>query len=822
MKVSLNIIKQFINFDLPPVDDLVGCINQQLGGVEEVIDLDAKYKDAKIVKVVECEKHPNADKLSVCKVDAGTGELVQIVCGANNVHADMWAVWLPPGSTVPATFDDADPFVLGARELRGMMSNGMLASARELAIGDDHDGIVDITEADVPKGKALEVGASFAEVFSLNDTIIDIENKMFTHRPDLFGQLGVAREIAGILGHQFTSPEWYTKMPENTSVKDSILNGDGLELSVFNEAPEGSPRLMAVALKDIEVKPSPLWLQCALVAMGSKPINNIVDATNYIMLITAQPTHAYDYDKLRGKKLGVRMAKDGEKLPLLNGKTYKLTSDDIVIADGEGAIGLAGIMGGGNSEVSADTKNIVLEVANFNMYAVRKSSMRHGLFTDALTRFNKGQSPLQTPAVMAALLELVDGQQASQVFDVGENNSLKDIKVTGEFINQRLGLSLVDSETYELLSNVEIKVDILGDGQLEIMPPFWRTDLELPEDIVEEIGRLYGYDKLPRELPMRSAKPVAVNDQLALKRQLRSSLARAGANEVLTYSFVHARIIEAAGQNIKDAYQLSNALSPELQFYRLSLIPSLLDRIHPNIKSGHDEFSLFEIGKIHDKKLGLDEAGLPPEPGKLALVYASKNAKDGAAFYRVKNLLTFIADQLGLKLDYEGLSVDSTDSVAAPFEPKRSAIVVDSITRQQVGVIGEFKKSATRNFKLPDYAAGLELDSQVILELSKAAPTSYRPLSRFPSVGRDVSLRVAANTRYSQVRSELDNSLSQTELDYEVRFIGVYQPEDADFKNITFHISLASQSRTLVNSEVNDVMDRLAIQLKSSIGAEIV
>jgi len=223
MKVSLNAIKQYIDFELPPVDELVKRINEQLGGVEEVTHLGEKNKDALIVKVVECEKHPDADRLSVCKIDIGDSplksriknldsDLIQVVCGAPNVHADMWAIWLPPESTVPSTYGTNEPFVLGARELRGVMSNGMLAAGDELGINGDHDGIIEITEKDMLVGKELKAGASFAEVFGLNDTIIDIENKMFTHRPDLFGQLGVAREIAGIFGHQFTSPEWYRKV----------------------------------------------------------------------------------------------------------------------------------------------------------------------------------------------------------------------------------------------------------------------------------------------------------------------------------------------------------------------------------------------------------------------------------------------------------------------------------------------------------------------------------------------------------------------------------------------------------------------------------
>ena len=221
----------------------------------------------------------------------------------------------------------------------------------------------------MPEGVELKAGDSFAEVFGLTGYVLDIENKMFTHRPDCFGQLGVAREIAGIFGKQFTSPDWYKTTQDFTSGDSS------LELMVKNEAPNKVPRLMAVALKDVAVKPSPLWLQCQLVAMGGKPINNIVDATNYVMLMTAQPTHAYDYDKLRGHQLTARVADDGEKVKLLNDKECELTSDDIVIADGESVIGLAGIMGGADSEVTNETRNVVLECATFDMYAVRKSAM---------------------------------------------------------------------------------------------------------------------------------------------------------------------------------------------------------------------------------------------------------------------------------------------------------------------------------------------------------------------------------------------------------------------------------------------------------------
>ena len=654
MKVSLNIVRSLINFELPSVDELVLRVNQQLGGVEEVIDLGAKYAGARIVRIVECGKHPDADRLSVTKIDDGgavpdvphdDNGYVQVVCGAPNVHADMWAIWLPPGSTVPASFDDAEPFVLGARPLRGVLSQGMLAAADELAIGTDHKGIIEITENDLPSGAELQAGARFAEIFGLDDFVLDIENKMFTHRPDCFGQLGVAREIAGIFGQQFTSPEWY-------KAQQQFSTAEGLDLMITNGAPELVPRFMAVAIKDVEVKPSPLWLQCQLVAMGGKPINNIVDATNYIMLMTAQPTHAYDYDKLRGHQLGARLARPGEKVILLNGKEYELTADDIIIADGEGVIGLAGIMGGSNTEVSNDTKNIVLECATFDMYALRKTAMRHGVFTDALARFNKGQSPLQNAAVLKLLMSMVDGVQASEVFDLKQFSDEFDdyfdgkytpanIDIDSKFINERLGLKLSENDICGLLNNVEIK----SHGPEEeldyicIQSPFWRTDLELPEDIVEEVGRLYGFDKLPRELPHRSIKPAPKNPRRELKNAICQSLSRAGANEILTYSFVHERILKNAEQDVIQAYKLSNALSPDLQYYRLTVLPSLLDKVYTNIKSGHNEFALFEIGKGHLKSKGLNKEGLPIENNYIDLVYTSKKDKPGAPFYVAKKII---------------------------------------------------------------------------------------------------------------------------------------------------------------------------------------
>ena len=832
MKVSLNLIKQLINFELPPVDELVARVNQQLGGVEEVIDLKAKYGSARIVRVVECAKHPDADRLSVTKIDDGgavadvprdEGGLVQVVCGAPNVHADMWAIWLPPKSTVPASFDDDEPFVLDARPLRGVLSQGMLAAADELAIGTDHEGIIEIHEHDVPAGVELTAGAGFAETFGLDDYVLDIENKMFTHRPDCFGQLGVAREIAGIFHQQFTSPEWYNVIQE-------FAGGDGLELEIFNEVTEVVPVFSAVAIKNIEVQPSPLWLQCQLVAMGGKPINNIVDATNYIMLLTAQPTHAYDYDKLRGSKLGARLARDGEKVSLLNGKEYELTADDIVIADGEGVIGLAGIMGGVDTEVSDSTKNIVLECANFDMYALRRTAMHHGIFTDALTRFNKGQSPAQTDPVFKQLMSMVGGVQASKVFDTSSYDKcimpdgvhcVDSQGVSNEFINERLGTDFSNNEIADILRRTECMVAVDESG-CEVYSPFWRTDIELPEDIVEEVGRLYGFDKLPRQLPRRSIKPAPKNLRRELKNAVRHSLSRAGANEVLTYSFVHERILKNAEQDISQAYKLSNALSPDLQYYRLTVLPSLLDKVHANIKAGHDEFALFEMGKGHSKMHGLGEDGLSAASQFTDIVYAAKKPGAGAPFYVIRRLVEQLVRDLGAEVVFKPIEEELTFPATAPFDQSRSALV-ETTDGQFIGMVGELKQSVIKNFKLPAYVAAVSLDTAGLEAIYARQGSHYQPLSRYPSTTRDISLKVPSAVRYQQLLQTLDEAIQTTDMSVQIEPLTIYQSEDdVAQKTITWRLTFTSHERTLADNDIAPVMQQIERAAKDAWGAEIV
>ena len=832
MKVSINLANSYSNvkLDSDGIEALAKKIGSQLGAIEDIEFWAKKYTKATVVRVVECVKHPNADKLSLCHVDDGgihkeverdERGFVQVVCGADNVRSGVLAVWLPPGSTIPATSNTLEPFSLESRQLRGKMSHGMLASPDELDLEGGHQGILLLENG--------EPGQLFADFFNLNDTVFDLENKMFTHRPDCFGVIGVARELAGLQNLTYKSPEWYLKEPHFNKPSANALP---LNVEVGTKLVS---RFMAVAISDVTVKPSSQQLQSALRVSGIKPINNVVDITNYLMQVTAQPLHAYDYDKikklsLKQPTLQARMSVAGEKAALLNGKTIELANNDsVVIATDSQIIGIGGVMGGASTEVDENTKNIILECATFEPYNIRKTSMVYGLFTDAVTRFNKGQNNVQNDRVLAKALEMISdaagGKQASEVFDIriNPNSENTTVETTANFINSRLGSTLNTDEISKLLQNVEFKTEAVGDI-LKITAPFWRTDIMIAEDIVEEVGRLHGYDKLPISLPTVKLSIAKQNQAQQNRKHIRQTLVAAGANELLTYSFVDQAMLEKAGQDPKLAFKISNALSPALEYYRLSLTPSLLDKVHANIKAGYDEFALFEIGVSHNKNL-LQPDRLPSERAALAfLVVANdKAAKQyvGEPFYFAKTYLNYLADKLSQQFSYlpmDSLSSTADDQTIRPFEDKRSAWVVDS-QNQIVGIVGEYKQNVCQNFKLPPFIAGFELNIDLLD--AQDGSSGYKEKPKYPKVEQDISLRVSSEIDFRAINEHFQSELSKNQpKDYlvEHKLIDIYQTEET--KTYTFRVNLASYEKTLSSKQVNSLLDKLAQALDKQLGAK--
>lgn len=852
MKVSLNSIRTVNGIygsagEPAPdgVDALVEKIGAQLGAVEEVIPYGERFDGVLVAKVMSCDDHPDADRLHVCKIDDGgkaagverdDNGYVQVVCGAPNVREGLAVAWLPPGSTVPNTLG-RDPFVLEARALRGVVSNGMLASPKELTIGDSHTGILELDTDATP-------GTPFAEAYDLaGDVVIDMENKMFTHRPDCFGQLGIARELEGIQHRPYKSPDWYVVNPVFPDIE-----AEELKLEIRNEIPELVPRFTAITMRDVTIKPSPVWLQITLSRIGIRPINNIVDYTNFFMIETGQPLHAYDYDKVQAQDadaahatIVVRHPRTGERITLLNGKEIEPRAEAVMIATKDALIGVGGVMGGGDTEVDENTKNIIIECANFDMYSIRRTSMAHGLFTDAVTRFNKGQSPLQNLAVLAKIVDEIrrfaDGKVAGGVVDDNhvsaealERGSVHpSVEITSDFINARLGFKLSAEDSATLLRNVEFDVQT-DNNSLTVIAPFWRTDIAIPEDVIEEVGRLYGYDHLPLELPRRDLTPTPKDAMLSLKATAREILRRAGANEMLTYGFVHGNVFDKSGQDKAQAFQISNALSPDLQYLRMSLTPSILERIHPNIKAGYDEFALFEINKTHNKShTARTTDDLPVEFEMLALVVAADGKKAqqkaGAAFYGARKYLDFLAAQLGLELTYAPFTEEPSYAVTRPFDYRRSALVGVKGRGEKgiIGMVGEYRQAVIKQFKLPRYSAGFEIGLHDLVGLLDTGG-QYIALPRYPKTEQDICLRVPIAMPYQQLAQFVEEHLAQKRPDqtfHTLNPIDIYQDgEGADHKHVTFRLSIASYERTLTDEEVNSVLDGVAEAAHEQFGAE--
>ena len=830
MIISINWLKKFIDISLP-IDDLATLIGARLVEIESVEDLGTKYKDVIVAKVVESQPLEGSDHLNLTKLDDNSkvlgverdaNRLVQVVCGAPNVRYGQLVAWLPPGTIVPETIGDVEPFVLSSKNLRGVMSNGMIASAKELDLFDEHTGILELDQDVAP-------GSSFAEAYELNDYLLDIENKSLTHRPDTFGVIGFAREVAAITGKSFKTPDWLA----NTNPEFSEKHGDIQTLSVTIDEPKLSARYQAVVLSGANGSAqSSVQVQTYLARSGVRPISAVVDVTNYLMLLTGQPLHAFDYDKLcalnNGKAdIHVRVGRgDGDTLKLLDGRVVTLTLDDIVIANGDIPVALAGAMGGQATEIDSSTKNIIVESATFNLYNLRGTQMRHGIFSEAITRFTKGQPAALTAPVLAEAVRLMgEWSGAERVSDVAEAYSDQSSPVLVELsidkINTTLGTTLEAQDVISLLQSAEFIVETHGD-LISVTSPYWRTDVNLNEDVIEEVGRLYGFGNINATLPTGDFRAVEPSNFEQLKSTIRNLLVRAGANEVLTYSFVHGDVLQKASQKVEDSYRITNSISPDLQYYRQTLTPSLLGLVHPNSKQGYDDFAVFEINKVHPKPHGLTDEGVPKEIDMVALTVNRKKMDVGSPYYLAKKLLDYLGQSLGLELVYTAIETEPDYPVTAAFEYRRSAYVTDRKTSTFIGIIGEYKKSVMRGFKLPDYSAGFEVDARALLAATQKIGNIYSPLSRYPSSARDICFKVESSVSYQRILDEVSNVLVASGLENTITPVDIYQPSDTTTKNITIRIKLTPHNRTLTGDEVNILVNQVTESVMDSTGASVI
>lgn len=815
MLISLSSIKKYVSIpEEISTEQLIELIGSRLVEIEEVIDLAPKYKGIYVVKVVSAEKIPDTH-LNLCQIDAGPhtkefsdGETVQVVCGAPNVHAGMLAVWITPGAVVPSTYGNEN-FRLGKRKLQGYESNGMLAGADELDFDNEHKTIAEIDP------KMAQPGDSLADVFDLNDIIIDVENKSLTHRPDCFGLIGFAREVAGILGLPFPEIEWPAlKLSDELAIKVTISDSTicpRYSCAVF-DLPDNQPEKY--------LTPTAVFLAKA----GMRSIDPMVDLTNVMMLETGQPLHAFDYDKLvavgqqngnaKTPEIIVRLAEPGETIQLLDGKTIECIPEDILITSNNVPVALAGAMGGKNTEIDASTQRVVLESATFSLYNLRKTQMAHGIFSEAITRFTKGQPAAMTFPVLSETVTRLGVSPLAVVDEYPDKARKTVVKLTTSEINQLLGTSYGQKIIIKTLENVNFSVVAAG-GTLEVTAPAWRTDIHIKEDVIEEVGRLLGYDNIPLALPEKPFAGTEIAPMLRLKTELRGILSdRLAMNEVLTYSFVSKNLLEKAGQDPTDHYEIVNSISPELQHFRSQIVPSLLDKIRENIKSGHRNFSLYELNQVSAKSNGLTDEETPVLNNHLGVVCLGD-------FYKLKAYaLTMLRRGLKITLEYSQMAAGSKAAEAYPYlEPAHSVTLL--LNGEVIGAFGEIKAAVLRRFKLDTVVSACELDLDQIVDLPRHTDADLK-LSKFPSVERDLTLKVSADAQFGRIHTLLDKVLASENLIAETLPVSIYKSApDSPTKNLSFHLKFSSPEKTLDQSDITKIMDKIAVEA-ASLGAQIV
>ncbi len=829
MKITTNLLKQFGDIQISD-NEIIQLIKEHIGEIDYHYNLEDDYKDIVIAEIVEKENHPDADKLAIYQINYGAKEHIQVVAGDKKLEVGDKVAYLKVGSKIPYTIHtEAKPSVLNAVKLRGILSNGMLGSEKELNIGSDHENVLVLSE-DAP------VGESFAKYYEMNDTIINIENKALTNRGDLFGVLGIARELTAIVGNRFESPKWYLVKNSDLKPEDKCL-----KLEIINDAEALCSRYVGIVLDNLEVNESPIWLKSALIKCDIKPVNNVVDITNYISLIVGQPLHAFDYDKLVNQDpsklnhahIEVRMAKHEEKILGLDDKIYELDEKTMVIADSMHPIAIAGIIGGKDTEVDDNTKRIVLESANFDKSSVRRTSMRLGIFTEATTRFTHNLDPEQClPALLKAvelIKDLANGKISSDTIDIYTNKlEQKTIQITTSDANILLGTELETKQIKNLLENLEYTVK--EKDSLYITPPSWRKDIEIKEDVYEDIGRIYGFNNIEHVLPLKRITPPRINRNLTTKNLIREILSNSGANETINYSFISDNNFNKCNLDSDLAYKIKNSLSPDLALMRTAVLQSLLQKSQDNLERGINSFTLYEIGIPHLLNFTEDNK-LPVEKWHLSLLSTKSNKKEitGSPYYLAKEYLEKIFNKLHLFGINYNLVADSEEINLTPhiknclnlFEANTSAIV--SYQGVNLGIVGEIKNEVKENFKLPYYTCGLEIDLNELSNL-EIESKKYEKTSIYPNFTQDLCFEIDLSINYIDIKNSIKNIINTDSLWGRVECLDIYKGKGVEeqSKRITFRITATNYNKTLDDKEIKSIVNNIQDSLSKEYGAKII
>ena len=798
MRVPLSWLKQYVDIDLP-AEELAHRLT--MAGIEVgEVEVIGGWSEVFVGHVTDVRPHPNADRLRLCVVTTGAEQL-EVVCGAPNVAAGQKICFAKVGANIYNTHTQRHE-TLEAAKIRGVESQGMICSAVELGLGDDHSGIIVLPD-DAPTGTPLDE--------YLGDTVLDLE--LTPNRLDCLSVLGVAHEVAALTGKK-------VREPDASYEEAGAPITEQINISVAD--PDLCRRYTASLLQGVKIGPSPQWLQDRLTRAGLRPINNVVDVTNFVMLEYNQPLHSFDYDLIKDATIIVRRARPGELLTTLDGVERRLSAENLVIADANDAIGLGGVIGGANSEISDRTGNVLLESATFNGTNNRETAQSMGLRTEATLRFEKGLRPELAPIALrratGLIHEIAGGTVAPGIVDVlsGEGADPPVVPLSSKKIKGILGMDVDLKRVQEILDALGFTWESTGDAELKVTVPYWRNDVNIEEDLVEEVVRNIGYDSVPTTMlssPIPFQQPVPI---MGLRDQIKDLLVAAGIQEMINYPLVTLRQLEQVEQldPARPPLRIANPLSSDREYLRTTLRASLLGNLAANQGHSAGPFRMFEAGRVFLPRDG----DLPEERETVAGVLAGLRHEPSwledqglLDFYDAKGVVELVLDRLGVAATYEPV-----DDPA--FHPGRCAVIKAS--ESVLGMVGEVHPAVMDRLGLEQpKVAAFELYLEPIMAALPASQRQFEPLPRYPSATRDLALVMPSDVNAVRVTQLIlrHRGVDRAEL------FDIYAGENIaeGTKSLAFHVYFQAGDRTLTNEEVNRSLEGLLRTLERELNATL-
>jgi phenylalanyl-tRNA synthetase beta chain len=808
MNVSLNILKQFVNLSNISPEEIKDKLTAHTVEVEKIINPQERFNNVVVAKILEVSKHPQADKLQIALVDAGEKEPLKIVCGAPNIAVGQ----LVPLAKIGAVLGEG--FEIKKAEIRGEESFGMLCAPDELGLGSDHSGIMILDEK-------AKIGQDFAKYLNLDNIIFEVDNKSLSNRPDLWGHYGLARELSVLFNKKLNNYE--VKDIKIKKVKES-KNKKNENISVDIKAKNLCRRYLALKVDNIKIEESPSWLKNELSALGINSINNIVDATNYVMIELGQPLHAFDAGDI--KKISVRKADKGEKFITLDDKERILEDEDLMIGSDKESLAIAGVMGGKNSQINNATTDIIIESANFDAVSVRKTAQRLGIRSDAVMRFEKSLDPNNCDLAIKKMAELVKKlcPQANFNHEIVETGDFKNeeqiISLDLNWAENIIGQKIEDKKVESILESLGLEIKDKKDFVWDVAIPSWRQkDLKIKQDLIEEIVRIYGYNNINISLPEGNILPPEKDPEMELIKKIKNILAYSfKMTEVYNYSFVSEEQLDKLDLDAKPYIKLLNPLSKQSSLLRQTLTTNLLSNIKTN-QSKYDRVPLFEVGNIFlnapggpNKDDKMNES-LPYQEKKLGLILGDKKTH---VFTDLKNIIFNLLYELSQGQEVEFLGSETIINWADKDE--KCLIIMGG---KEIGFLAKVEKNILNKNGIKTDVASCEIDLKtLLLVITKLKTDKYQGISKFPAVNRDLAFVINEKISYNDISRELKNF---NELIKEVTLFDVYSGQNLENgkKSLAFHLNFQSSEKTLTNEEVEEVVQKLIKHLEKKFDAQI-